>query len=80
MVRLTSKTEKINKRTNLNKQKPTRQRHYTLNSINKGHVLLFIWMAHPVVPWMKKYRFFQFLLESRVSYTSLSNDFLGRKL
>ena len=49
-VRLISKTDEINKRANLNKQKPTRRRHYTLSSINKGHVLPFIWMAHPVVP------------------------------
>ena len=52
MVRLTSENEmdKINKRANLNKQMPTRQRHYTPSSINKGHVLPFIRMAHPVIP------------------------------
>ena len=50
MVRLKSKTNKINKCANLNKQKPTKQKDYTPSSINKGHVLMFIWMAHPVVP------------------------------
>ena len=51
MVRLTSENEmdKINKRANLNKQMPTRQRHYTPSSINKGHVLPFIRVTHPVV-------------------------------
>ena len=50
MVRLTSKTEKINKQTNRIEQMPTRWRHYTVSSVNKGHVLSFIRMAHPVVP------------------------------
>ena len=50
MVRLTSKTDKINKQINLIKQTPTRWRHFTPSSINKGHVLSFIMMAHPVVP------------------------------
>ena len=50
MVRLTSEMDKINKQANLNKQMPTRQRHYTPSSINKRHVLPFIRMANPVVP------------------------------
>ena len=49
MVRLTRKTDKINKQANLSKRTPTRQRHYALSSINKGHVLPFIRVAHLVV-------------------------------
>ena len=44
MVRLPSKIDKISKRENL-----SRRRHYAPSSINKGHVLSFIGVAHPVV-------------------------------
>jgi len=49
MVRLTSKMNKTNKRANLSKRTPTRRRPYTPSSINKGHVLPFIKVTHPVV-------------------------------
>ena len=72
--------DKINKRANLSKWTPTKRRHYAPSSINKGHVLPFIKVAHLVVSLDEEIPVLPILVGIRVSYTSLRVGFFGRKL